>query len=309
MHQFRPSVIASLLLLSSCGGEDSSSPAPVAVAPSPTPTPSPSPTPSPTPSPVPPPATAELPPSPFGLTGNADFALLGWQYSSDGVGAEPTYALASDRAALSWSAGLKTYRIDLADLASGKLVYTFGSARNALAYSIVQPDGSVALAYVTLAPKTASVAQMYWQVADLVQPFHYGVALYGIPVPSGALPSNGRRTFLTDITTSPQKSLIIDFVARTVSGSLATFHDGGGWDPEGPKETGTITASALLPDGSFVAELEIAGAPRKGELRGRLYGPAGSDLGLYWNGPVRDGYGDWVDWRTTIILSECKSCP
>lgn len=279
--------------LASCGGEDDGVPLPVAGGPPATPTPSPAPT-----------STMELPPPPFGLTASAGFNLVGWQQTSQPAGYQ--FALAADKAKLAWSAELKTYSVDLADLAAGRLFYTFGAAGNPASFSIARADGSTAKVYVSLYTRLASSGEIHWQTADGVQPFVFGHALFGLPV--GALPVSGRREFVTD--TDPQSSIVIDFANAEVSGFVTSFNDGGGWDPPGPKERAMIEPTILLPDGSFVAKLVIPGAPATGELRGRLFGTAGNELGVYWNGPARTGSDkSFAEWRAVMLYSACSSCP
>lgn len=292
------------LLLASCGGEDSTGSPPAASAPTPAPSPTPSPTPSAPTTPVPPPATSELPPAPFGITGDTTFALLGWQNRSNGADAPPTFNLAEEKGSLAWSTSLKTYRIDLADLASGKLVYTFGSSRNNLAFSIVRPDGSVALAYVSLIVRSANMGEIYWQTADLVQPFISAQALFGIPVPAGTLPTSGTRTFVTDPVVKSE--IEVDFAARKIGGTLTTFYQDA-WT-EGPVETATLTPADIQPDGTFVAEIAIAGSDRKGELRGRLFGASASELGLFFSASLRDGYGGRTEYQTVLRYDACTTC-
>jgi hypothetical protein len=255
-----------------------------------------------------PPATNLLPPAPFGLTASADFSLIGWQETSQ-KDAAPVVALAEQKGTLAWSANLKTYTLGLADLGSGRLVYTFPpSGNNLTAFSIVQADGSIARVYVTIIARTANVGEMFWQTAGGVTPFVYARAMFGIPIAVGGLPTVGQRVFTTD--TDPQSAIKIDFGTMKVSGTVTSFNDGGGWDPPGPKEQATIEPADIQPDGSFVAAMTIPGAPTKGELRGRLFGPAGTELVVYWNGPVRNGYdGAFGEWRTVITFPVCSSCP
>lgn len=279
--------------LASCGGDDDAPTPPVAGAPSATPAPSPAPSP-----------TLALPPAPYGLTASTPLNLVGWQQTSQSGGAQ--FALASDKAKLGWSSELKTYTIDLSDLAAGRLFYTFGATGNPNAFSIAQADGTTAKTYVSLYTKLKASGEIYWQTADGVQPFVFGHALFGLPV--GVLPSSGRREFVTD--TDPQSSIVVDFARAEVSGSVTAFNDGGGWDPEGPKERAIAEPAALLPDGSFVATLVVPGAPVTGELRGRLFGAAASELGVYWNAPARTGTDkSFAEWRAVMLYAACTSCP
>lgn len=291
-----------LIALAACGGGGSSSGPTAGPAPAPTPAPTPSPTSS-----TDPPATNRLPPAPFGLQASANLAILGWQQISLGPSVGYRLEHAGDRGTLSWSSTEQTYLIDLADLGAGKLVYTFPpSGNNDVAFSIVQANGSVARAYVTIFLRTGNVGEIFWSTADGVEPYIYARSLFGVPVPAGGLPTSGIRTFTTGL--SPQNSLVFDFATRKVSGTVTSFHDGGGWDPEGPIEIGTIAPTDIQPDGTFVAQLTVAGAPNPGELRGRLFGASAHELGLYWNAPVRNGYGDWSEWRMVTNHAVCSVC-
>lgn len=296
---------AAVLALAACGGgggSGSGSPSQPVAGPAPTPAPTPSPSPT-----TDPPATDRLPPAPFGLQASAAFALVGWQQIDTGGPGSFRLDQASERGTLAWSASEKTYLIGLADLGSGKLVYSFPpSGNNDVAFSIIQTNGSVARAYVTIFIRSANMGEIYWRTADGVQPFTYARAMFGIPVPAGGLPASGTKTFATG--TSPQSSLVFDFASRKVSGTVTSFHDGGGWDPEGPIEKGTIAPTDIQPDGTFVAQLTVPGAPKTGELRGRLFGAAAGELGLYWNAPVRNGYGDWTDWHMVSNHPVCAAC-
>jgi hypothetical protein len=282
------------MILAGCGGGGGgggSPPGGAAVALAPTPAPSSAPSPTPTP------AASLLPPAPFGLTMSADFALVGWQETSNLPA--PLVALAEHKGSLAWSASLKTYAVALSDLASGRLVYSF-PGNNPVAFSIVQADGSTAKTHVTVRPRTDAIGDLYWSTADGVSPGVYARALFGIPIAAGSLPSSGVRVFATD--TAPQSALTFDFAARKVTGTITSFNDGGAWDPPGPKEQATLEPADLQPDGSFVAVIAVPGAPRKGELRGRLFGLSGNELGVYWNAPVRDGYdGAFGEWRTVMF--------
>ena len=288
-----------LVVLSSCGGDGSSAP---------TPTPTPVAT---TPgsgsggsTTTDPPATTNVPPAPFGLRASAAFAMLGWQHVSH-EGLPAIYAQAADKASIEWSAPDATYRIALTDLGSGKLVYSFPpSGNNTSAFSIVQADGSIARAYVTLQPQYGYAGDLQWQSADGVAPFVQGRAIFGIPVPAGALPTSGIARFVTD--PLPQTALTVDFATRKVTGALTTWYRGP-FD-EGALEIGTVESADLQPDGTFVAVLTIPGAPRAGELRGRLFGALADQLGVYWNGPVRLGDGSWVEWRMVRVYDACTNC-
>ena len=284
-----------------CGGGGDGSPtggaAPVSVSPS-------APTPAPTPTPTP--AASLLPPAPFGLTTSADFPIVGWQLTSQGLHAPPLIALAEQKGTLAWSADLKTYTIALRDLGSGRLVYTF-PGNNPAAFSVVQADGSTAKAHVSLFLKSASIGEIFWQTAEGGSPFVSARALFGIPLAAGNLPTSGRRVFTTD--TDPQSSMVFDFGTRTVSGTVTSFDDGGAWNPVGPKERATLEPADVQLDGSFVAVITVPGAPRQGELRGRLFGSAGTELGVYWNAPVRDGFDRMFrDWRSVMHYPVCSSC-
>lgn len=298
----RTFVAVACVMLGSCGGGDDGGNLPPLVAIGPPAGPGASP--APTPSPSNPQAPSVLPPAPFGLTASADFPIVGWQQTSQ-EDAGALIALAEKKGVLAWSADLKTYTITLADLATGRLVYTF-PGNNPAAFSIIQADGSTAKVYVTIWLKTANTGEVYWQTADGVRPFVYAHAIFGMPF-AGSLPTIGRRVFTTD--TSPQSSIVFDFATRKVSGTVTSFNDGGGWYPEGPKEQATLEPADIQPDGSFVAAITIPGAPKTGELRGRLFGPAGTDLGVYWNAPARTGYADgFEDWRAVTVYPACSSC-
>ncbi len=290
------------LALASCGG-DEGGPPPVLGG-----TPSAAPTPSPTSTAGDPPATSNLPPAPFGLTTSAEFELVGWQQISQGPDAPYLVALAEDRGDLSWSAESKTYKIALADLDGGRLVYTFPpSGNNTAAFSIVKEDGTIAKVYVTIFVWSPNLGEVYWQTADGVTPFKYAHAFFGIRATPASLPSSGKQIFRTD--TDPESSIIFDFAARKVSGTVTSFNDGGGWDPAGPKEQATLEPADIQPDGSFVAVISVPGAPRKGELRGRLFGPSGAELAVYWNAPVRDGYDKtFGEWLAVMRYEVCQAC-
>ena len=59
----------------------------------------------------------------------------------------------------------------------------------------------------------------------------------------------------------------------------------------------------------LTAVISVPGAPRKGELRGRLFGPSGDELAVYWNAPVRDGYDKaFGDWRAVMNYVVCPTC-
>lgn len=302
MGQFtswRLGAAAACLALASCGGGGGSS-QPVAGGGSAVAAPTPSPTQAP---------PIIFPPAPFGLTASAQFALVGWQATSESPAGD-SIALAQQKGKLAWSADLKTYVIELADLAAGRLFYTFppagGVGGNPAAFSIAQADGSKAKVSVSLHPKTAAAGEIYWQTPEGVKPFVYARAIFGLAPAS--LPASGRREFTTD--TNPQSSIVVDFSTRKVSGSLTSFDDGGGWNPGGPKERATLEPADLLADGSFVATIVVPGAPRKGELRGQLFGPQSNELGVYWNAPARDGFdGTFRDWRMVMLYPLCASCP
>jgi hypothetical protein len=182
--------------------------------------------------------------------------------------------------------------------------------RNSLSFSIIQNDGSTAKAYVTISlsggPANADIGSIFWQTADGITPFVYGRALFGLPI-AEPLPTSGRRTFVTD--TEPMSAIVFDFATRKVSGTITSFNDGGSWDPAGPKEQATLEPAQIKADGSFVAVISVAGAPTKGELRGRLLGPLGKSLAVYWNAPARDGYEKvFGEWRTVMSYVECSTC-
>lgn len=301
----RPTLLAlTCLALGSCGGDQNDSPPPpITVGDVANPPPPP---PPPVPPPNDPPATNLLPPAPFGLTASTNFALVGWQQSSPNTDQPMVAVPAEQKGTLAWSADLKTYSMTLNDLASGRLVYTFPpSGNNLVAFSIIQADGTIARVYVTIILKTANVGELYWQSADGVTPFVYAHAMFGIPV-SGSLPTVGRRVFTTDA--NPESSIVFDFTTGKVSGTVTSFNDGGSWDPSGPKEQATLEPADIRPDGSFIAAVTIPGAPRKGELRGRLFGAAGTELAIYWDAPSRDGYGEFGDWRAVTNYHACSSC-
>jgi hypothetical protein len=228
----------------------------------------------------------------------------------EGPGTPTLFAPADQKASLAWSSSLKTYTIALTDLASGRVVYTFGAQGNPFAFSIIQNDGSTAKAYLTIqlvnAPARADVGEIYWQTADGISPGVSGRALFGLPL-SGALPAGGRRTFITD--TDPQSAIVFDFATRKVTGTLTSFDNGGAWNPPGPKEQATLEPADIQPDDSFVAVITVAGAPKKGELRGRLLGASGNALAVYWNAPARDGFDKtFGDLRTVMSYPVCSSC-
>ncbi|MBX7541591.1 hypothetical protein [Qipengyuania sphaerica] len=284
----------SVLALAACGGDDSPASAPPSSEGGGGNTPDP-------------PATANLPLAPFGLTQDMQFEMVGYQTVSRSD--EPDQlALAGDKGSLEWSSSEKTYLISLADLGSGKLVYTFsGEDRNPSAFSIVQADGTTAGAYVTLLLDGESSRKIYWQSADGVTPFVYAEAIYGIPVPAGSLPDTGSRIFVTD--TSPQAAIEVDFSTGKVSGSITSYFDGGGFYPPGPKETAILEPADILPDGTFVAKLTIEGAPSQGLLRGRLFGASANEIGVYFDAPVRwDQSGTWARWRTVLRYPVCATC-
>ena len=301
----RPSLAVVLsLALASCGGEDNAAPLVNggALGAAPTPTPSPSSTPG------DPPATSNLPPAPFGLTASTQFKLVGWQQISQGSDAPPLIAPADSKGDLAWSAELKTYRITLADLDSGRLVYTFPpSGNNTAAFSIVKDDGKVARVYVTIFLRSSNLGEIYWQTASGITPHKYAHAYFGIPANPANLPLSGKRVFRTD--TDPESAIVFDFGTGTVSGTVTSFDHGGGWNPEGPKEQATLEPTKIRPDGSFVAVISVPGAPRKGELRGALFGTSGTELAVYWNAPVRDGYSKaFGDWRDIMRYVVCEAC-
>ncbi|ANY18568.1 hypothetical protein A6F68_00032 [Tsuneonella dongtanensis] len=246
-----------------------------------------------------------LPPAPFALQSSATFGLIGWQYISS-ERAPTVFAQAGEKAGFEWSQPDKTYRINLVDLGSGRLVYTFGKQSNAAAFSIVLSDGSTVPASVTLFERVGSVGDLYWQSAEGAKPFVYGRAIFGLPVPAGRLPTTGGLDFVGP--GGGRNVLRVDFANRTVIGQVTAYHDGGGFHAEGPLESGTIEPATLQPDGSFVAKLTVAGAPRTGELRGRLFGPNADQMGVYWNAPARLD-GDWTDWQQVRIYEGCPNCP
>lgn len=310
-----PLAVLACFALGSCGGSDGSSPAPPlavgggSITPGPTATPTPTPTPTSTPTPLPnPPATNLLPPAPFALTGSADFSLVGWQQTSQGSTGPPLVAPAEQKGTLAWFSNLGTYAIALSDLGSGRLVYTFPPSINDRAFSIVQEDGSIAKTSVSISLKTTNVGEIYWQLGGGgVSPYVYAHAFFGIPIAAGSLPTSGQKVFVTD--TNPQSAIVFDFTTRKVSGTVTSFLEESLGGPAGPKERATIEPADLQSDGSFVAAITIPGAPRKGELRGRLFGSAGNELAVYWNAPVRvSDTGPFIDLRAVMTYLVCSSC-
>jgi hypothetical protein len=148
------------------------------------------------------------------------------------------------------------------------------------------------------------MGEIYWRTADWLQPYYYAHALFGLPVPPGGLPISGKRIFDTD--NSQEHRIVFDFATRRVSGALATMYQDS-WS-EGPPEVATLLPADIQPDGTFVAEVSITGSDRKGELRGRLFGVAANELGLFLNAPLRDGYGGRSDFRTVIRFDACSGC-
>ena len=109
--------------------------------------------------------------------------------------------------------------------------------------------------------------------------------------------------------TSPQSSLVVDFTTRKVSGTVTTAYTDA-WGPYNNKVRAVMDPADLQPDGSFAGVIAVPGAPRQGELRGRLFGPGANELGLYWNGPALDGYDSngWTEWRAVMGYVACTSC-
>jgi hypothetical protein len=259
------------------------------------PTGSSSPSPAPTSS-----ITFGSPPAPFGLTSTTPFTIIGWQERSGVV------APAGDRGQLTWSATLKTYTLKLADLDSGPLAYTFPPSNQALAFSVIKPDGAKGNVYVTLVPNGAALGQLFWQSADGVSPFVYAQAIFGIAASAGALPSTGRKVFVTG--DAPASQIVIDLATRKVSGTINEQFDNG-WDPEGPIEHATLVPTDLAADGSFVATFSVQGTSTTGQLRGQLMGASGDELAVYWNGPVRGPYGPVFEpWRDVASFTVCVGC-
>lgn len=283
------SLIATLALMTGCGGGDSGGDGSVSVTPTPTPSPAPSPTPT---------ASAytlnALPSAANALVGLnqlASFPTIGFQFRDEaGASVQTGIQVGYDAAKTSTTVTLPSYPAGYLD--------ALGPPASGFTRSLLVPTGGIEFELLQPSATNPFLALGHTSVGfftrsnklALQMPVE-GVLAYGVPTAAGAFPTSGTarfilygRAFFIEPTEGPiitgfGGELDFDFASRILSGRFVA-RDAGGFGTS-DYVTATFTGGALAADGTFAGTITVPGQ-QNGTFSGRLTGPAGTELMLEW---------------------------
>ena len=275
-------LFASVALVACGGGGDSATPPPRQAAP--------------------PPPAALVPAAPFGLTSSQSFAVLGWTRAP---GASEWSAIAADTATFNWSATLGTYQLDLKDVGSGSLIYTY-PGRNLLAFTLRQEDGSTVPLGITVRDQIQAAGRLYWSPLDGAS-LSEAIAAFGMAAAASDNPASGTRHFVGTDSPEYAPTLDFDFEAGQLTGQVRIAWE----DAWGPYPATTYDLSPATFDNTantFSATFTVPGAPAQGSIHGMFMGPGAREVAIAWQSPIVDFYNSqWVTVRG-VWLGSCTSC-
>jgi hypothetical protein len=277
------SILLAAVALVACGGGGDSPPAPPQRA-------------------APPPAAALLPAAPFGLTSSQSFAVLGWARVP---GASAWSEVTADTATFNWSATLGTYQLELKDVGSGSLMYTF-PGKNDAAYTMRYEDGSTAPLAITVRSRTQTAGWLWWSPLDGAS-LSTGNAAFGIATVASDIPASGTRIFVGNDSSQVAPTLEFDFDAGRLTGKVSIA-----WvDAWGPYPATTYDLSPASFDRTattFSATFTVPGAPAQGSIHGMFMGRGAREVAVAWQSPIVDPYSS--QWTTVreVWLGYCTNC-
>lgn len=278
-----PSILFAAVSLVACGGGgDSAAPTPFQAAP--------------------PSAPALRPAAPFGLTSSQNFAVLGWTVAP---GASEWSEIAADTATFSWSASLGTYQLELRDVGSGSLIYTY-PGNNQLAFTLRYEDGSTAPLAITVGGQIQAAGRLWWSPLN-GHSLSTGIAAFGMAAAASDIPTSGTRDFVGNDSPEYAPALDFDFDAGHVRGKVRVA-----WvDAWGPYPATTYDLSPAAVDrtaNTFSATFAVPGAPAQGSIHGMFMGPGAREVAVAWQSPIVDPYSSqWVTVRG-VWLGYCTNC-
>jgi hypothetical protein len=306
-HTLAALVAILALSLAGCGGgSDGTGAPPVAVAPAPTPTRTPTPTPTAgavayTPSALPSSLNATV-----GLNQQTSFNVLSWFFrdkvASDDADGRTLVEVGYDPAKTSTT-------MLIPGSASSYLDALAASSGTDFTRSVLVPAGGIEVTLLRPGTQNTVLALNFtsvgrWEVSKLfalpADPT-IGVLAYGIPTPSGGIPTSGAGRFallgyaaysaLTEgyIVTPFRGDLDVDFAARTVAGRIQVG-DRPGFDPASASVL-TLTQTSLAADGTFSGTSRFADGSTGPSYQGRLAGPQGQEVILRWSALLRAAVG------------------
>jgi hypothetical protein len=207
-------------------------------------------------------------------------------------------AIAADTATFNWSATLGTYQLDLKDVGSGSLIYTF-PGNNFLEFTLRQEDGSTVPLAITVYAKIQSSGLLWWSTS--------GIAAFGIAAAAPDIPATGTRHFVGTDSPAYAPTLDFDFDAGQLTGKVRIAWE----DAWGPYPATTYDLSPATFDNTantFSATFTVPGAPAQGSIHGMFMGPGAREVAIAWQSPIVDFYNSqWVTVRG-VWLGSCTSC-
>ena len=251
---------------------------------------------------APPSAAALKPAAPFGLTSTKSFAVLLWTVAP---GASEWSAIAADTATFSWSATLGTYQLDLKDIGSGSLIYTF-PGNNFLAFTLRHEDGSTAPLAITVHAQIQAAGRLWWSPLNGAT-LSTGIAAFGMAAAASDNQASGTRHFVGNDSPEYAPTLDFDFDAGQLTGQVRIAWE----DAWGPYPATTYDLSPAGFDrtaNTFSATFTVPGAPAQGSIHGMFMGPGAREVAIAWQSPIVDFYSSqWVTVRG-VWLGSCTNC-
>lgn len=277
-----PMLFAGAALVACGGGGDSATPPPRQAAP--------------------PPAAPLVPAAPFGLTSSRSFAVLGWTAAP---GASAWSEISADTAEFGWSATLGTYRLDLKDVGSGSLVFTY-PGNNPFAFTLRYEDGSTAPLAITVGGQIRTAGRLYWSPLNGAS-MSTGVAAFGMAAAASDIPASGAKSFVGTDSPEYAPTLEFDFDAGQLTGKVRIAWE----DAWGPYPATTYDLSPAGFDktaNAFSATFTVPRAPAQGSIHGMFMGPGTREIAIAWRSPIVDPYsGQWVTLHG-VWLGHCANC-
>lgn len=242
------------------------------------------------------------PVAPFGVRADQSFAVLGWTAPP---ATSDWSAIAPDTVTFSWSATRGTYLLDLKDVGSGGLVYTF-PGNNPLEFTLMHDDGSAAPLAIIVFPQSKATGRLWWLPLNGATS-SMGIAAFGIATSVSDIPAIGTRQFVGNEGPDYAPAFAFDFVSGTLTGQVRIAWE----DAWGPYPANTYDLSPASFDRSantFSATFSVPGAPTQGSIHGMFMGPGAREVAVAWQGPIVDPYsGQWMTVRG-VWLANCTNC-
>jgi hypothetical protein len=290
------SILLTAVALVACGGGgDSPPPSPIQYAPTP--------------------GAALLPEAPFGLTSSQSFAVLGWTVAPR---ASAWSEISADTATFSWSATLGTYQLELKDVGSGSLVYTF-PGNNDAEFTLRYEDGSTAPLTISVAGRIQTAGRLWWRPRDdanlitgipmtvVASDLSTGIAAFGMAARASDIPASGTRNFVGNDSPEYASTLDFDFDGGKLTGKVRIAWE----DIWGPYPATTYDLSPASFDrtaNTFSATFTVPGAPAQGSIHGMFMGPGAREVAIAWQSPILDpDSSQWVTFRG-VWLGYCTNC-